>query len=72
MDIEFDKQAIGVLINPCMLCELGIDIYEGSSENKKLIYRLRASICQAGWLCKEFPCKSCQELNLVILDTDGK
>lgn len=59
---------IGRIEWPFLCCSIGLNIYD---KDNKLKFKIAGECCQAGIICKGYPCKSCQEVFLNIYDANG-
>jgi len=59
---------LGKVAFPCLICALGVDIY---NEADVKIQHIEGSICQMGILCRRFPCDACQYANFGIKNEGG-
>ena len=60
---------VGKVMNPCMPCNLGMELYDKDSILK---YKLYARCCQLGLCCQYIPLQLCQFVQFDVLDSDGE
>lgn len=66
---ESTEKYLGQVINPCLLCGVGLNVLNYTNEE---IYEIKGSSCQLGICCSGFPCAPCQQAKFQISDRHGK
>ena len=64
-----ENRYVGKIVNPCLLCNLGMELYDKDSILK---YKLDGSCCQLGVCCQLIPCEACQEVDFSVEASDGQ